>query len=133
VTAWTNRLRAWHGVNDIYPLKAGWRADSAALEFASAGAASREVLAIVRDAQAAYPAAAVEHYRPFAVHGVPRAHGFSVGHDIRIAFASGCFVYVLSISWGPGARALTVRPYPATRLNRAAQTLFRRIESLPNG
>jgi hypothetical protein len=131
VTAWSNRLRAWHGVNDIYPLKPGWRGVSAAVELATPDAASHELLAMVHDAQTAYPATAIEHYRPFPVDGVPGAHGFFVGHETRIAFASGRFVYVLGIGWGPGARALTVPPYATTRLDRAAQTHFKRVSSLP--
>jgi hypothetical protein len=94
---------------------------SIAQQFPSVGAAGSELLAETT------PIAGHVGYTPFAVSGIPGAHGFAASNNgfsgINVAFADGSYFYLIGAGWPNG---LSTPPTKAT-LIAAAQRLYHRV------
>jgi hypothetical protein len=128
--ALSERLRAWHGVGEIYPFKVGWYGTSVAVEFASPDAARAEVRAMIHDDQVADSPEQPGRYRPFAVAGIPGARGYCVGHDCRVVYTLGREVHMLNAGWKAGAKAMNAGPPLLDRMRIAAARQYARLRKI---
>jgi hypothetical protein len=128
--AFSEHLRAWHGVDAIYPFKPGWYGTSAAIELASPAAAEAEVRAMIHDDHVASTPGQVERYRPFSVAGIPGARGYCVGQECRVVYTLGREVHILNAGWKAGARAMTGGPSLLDRMRIAAARQYTRLRKI---
>jgi hypothetical protein len=104
---------------------------SAVVRLRSAKAARAEIAQQVRDFADGPGHGGILTYTPFAVPGIPGAHGFTktatdgAGHNI--IFADGPFTYHLGVGWGTQVK----NPPTRAQLIAAAATLYRRVHARP--
>jgi hypothetical protein len=82
---------------------------------------------MIRADRAAYPADAVEYYRPYPAPRIPGARAYCVGHGCRLVYPFGRAVVILELGWTAGARALMVGPPLLDRMRTAAERQFIRL------
>lgn len=105
---------------------------SAVVRLGSAGAARAEIAQQVRDFAAAPNRGRVKTYTPFAVPGIPGAHGLTLtddrgGEGHNIIFADGPFTYLIGVGWGAQAKD----PPTRAQLISTATTLYKRVHARP--
>lgn len=104
---------------------------SAVVRLGSARAARAEITQQVRDFADEPNRGRVKTYMPFAVPGIPGAHGFTLTTtdtaDHNIIFADGAFTYHIGVGWGAQAKD----PPTRAQLISAATTLYKRVHARP--